>query len=260
MNEINVKQNLGTLEFNFKELDKQIEEYVNKYKDLVINEEQVKSSKKIRADLNSTAKELNDKKIKVKKEFLEPYTKFESKVKQIILKITNVSDNINNQIKKYEQETKDNKQKEIKDYFIQEVDRKYINFDLIMDTKWLNASVSITQWKQEMENKVAEVDVNLKVIGQEKNILRAIYLKTLNLTQAYAEYEALQAEQKKLEDSETDVSVNTKETVIDEETGELVEAEVKKETRSLLLINITNIEYENLCYYLNKNKINFKEK
>ena len=76
---INEMQELKPINFNYKEIKQELTIQLQKYKNIAFKEEDIQEAKKTRADLNRLKKEVNDKKIKIKNEFIKPYTDFEIK-------------------------------------------------------------------------------------------------------------------------------------------------------------------------------------
>ena len=72
------------IDWNFEELKKEITEKAEMYDSLVYTDENIKEAKADRAKLNKFIKVLEDKRKDVKKMMLEPYTQFESQVKELV--------------------------------------------------------------------------------------------------------------------------------------------------------------------------------
>ena len=78
---INEMQELEPIKFNYEEIKQELALQLQKYKNIVFEESDIQEAKKTRADLNRLKKQVNDKKIEVKNEFIKPYTDFETKIK-----------------------------------------------------------------------------------------------------------------------------------------------------------------------------------
>lgn len=258
MNEITVKSNIGSLEYNFDKLNQEVDDYLKTYQGLVITQDQLPDSKKLRAELNKNKKELNARKIAIKKEFIAPYSEFESKVKEVINKIDNVSSAIDEQIKAFEQEEKDNKYIEIKEYF-KGFGISYINFDLIYNEKWLNKSVKTKDWQKAIMDKVQEVKLNLAIIDDhaDAETLKPIFLKTLDLNQAYNELNSIKEQKKVLLENETSIALDTGKATVNEETGEIEEAEEEYLIREFRVTG-TIKQLTKLSIYMKENNITFE--
>ena len=259
MNEITVKSNIGSLEYNFDKLNNEVENYLEKYKGLVITQDQISDSKKIRAELNKNKKDLNARKIAIKKEFIAPYTEFETKVKEVIKKIDTVSSEIDAQIKEFEQLEKDKKLLEIKKYF-DEFEVGYIDFNLIFDEKWLNKTVKKLVWQKAMLDKVQEVKNNLAIIEDsgDSRVLEPIYLKTLDLSKALEEFRSIKAQEKVIDKNKTSIAIDTGKMEIDDETGEALEVEEVYLERVFKVVT-TRKKLNKLADFMKKEEVFFEK-
>lgn len=185
--EVRVESKVGLLNWNFEQLNEQLDIQLKKYQGLQFSSEEMQEAKKTRAKLNSVAKQLNDEKIKRKKEFCKPYDDFADQVKQLTAKIKACSDGIDVQIKAYEEARKAEKKKEIEEYWNQFKLALPIPFEKVFEEKYLNATCSSAQWQADLESKRKQIDNDLTNIAFTKdidqlNFMSVDYLKTLNLS------------------------------------------------------------------------------
>ena len=168
MNELSVKVNVGvgTIDFNLQELKDNLAEEMKVYENLVVTEDTVKDSKKDLAMLRKASKELNDRKIAVKKEFLAPYTAFESEVKDAIAIIEKPISLIDAQIKEFELKQKMEKKDHLKEVFAAEVGgyADYMNFDSYFKDSWLNASTKDKDVVDEIQIAKMKIQADLTAI------------------------------------------------------------------------------------------------
>src|SRR6056297_270952 len=139
MNElkINVVEFTPTpIKWNKEEVSQVVNEIVSKYQGVEFNEEDVASAKKDRAALNKVAKALSSKRIDIKKQYSVELTQFEEEVKEQEKLIKSTSQEIDNQIKLFEQKEKDQKQQAI----IELEEYKAVENYVVFDEKWLNKS------------------------------------------------------------------------------------------------------------------------
>ena len=73
---------VNVIEFNYDELNNWIVEQVEQYKGLTYTDETIKNAKEDRAKLNKFRENIDNARKDVKKRYLEPYNKFEEKVKR----------------------------------------------------------------------------------------------------------------------------------------------------------------------------------
>lgn len=187
------------IEFNFEELKQEITLKASEYMNLVYTDEQIKDAKKDRATLNKFVKALSDERIKTKKECLKPYEDFEKKIKELDGIVSKAIKNIDDQVKVYEEQKKQEKLLAIKDYWNSCEKPFEISFEKVMDQKWLNASVSL-------KSVYGAIDVLLESIAKDLATLRIlpefafeaeqIYISTLDIQKAITEANRMSEMQK----------------------------------------------------------------
>lgn len=139
------------IEFNFEELKQALTEKTASYKTLVYTDEQIKEAKADRANLNKLKDALNDERIRREREYMIPFTSFKDRVNELITIIKDATGNIDTQIKAYEAEQKNKKREAIAKAFEEVALPEYVTLDRIFNEKWLNASVSMSQIKADLE-------------------------------------------------------------------------------------------------------------
>ena len=193
------------IEFNFEELKQEITERASTYVNLVYTEAQISSAKKDRANLNKFVKALSDERIKIKKECLKPYEDFESKIKELDAIVNKAIKNIDSQVKGFEEQKKKDKLAAIKGYW-EACEKPFeIEFNKILDNKWLNASVSlnfvygaIDGILETIKNDLATLS-NLPEFGFEAT---EVYKTSLDISKAIQEGQRLSEIQKRKAEQE----------------------------------------------------------
>ena len=202
--EVRVDQQIGLLNWNFEELNRQLDIQLAKYDGLTFTESEMTQAKKVRANLNKVAKVINDRKIEVKKQFCEPYDRFADQAKVLVGKIQTVSGKIDQQVKDFEQKQKAEKKEQILAYW-EQIGIPQIDLGQIWDEKWLNASARIDQIKKEIDRIKDGIQNDLAVIAQmsppEKvDWCLTSYLRTLDIGQTLSAYEEYQRQMKRVEE------------------------------------------------------------
>lgn len=206
--EVRVEQKLGLLNWNFEELNMQLDAQLEKYRGLVLTTEQMSEAKKLRASLNNLAKKINDRKIEVKKEFCQPYAEFEEQAKVLIGKIKDVSGGIDAQIKDYEESKKEEKRKRIEAWWA-ENGKQTVELEKIWKDSWLNTTCSDEKWMRELEAEKVRISNDIYTLSlmadkerpEKLDFLLREYMKTLDVrrtTDAWEESERA-AEQARIE-------------------------------------------------------------
>ena len=202
--EVRVDQQIGLLNWNFEELNRQLDIQLAKYDGLTFTESEMTQAKKVRANLNKVAKVINDRKIEVKRQFCEPYDRFAEQAKVLVGKIQTVSGKIDQQVKDFEQKQKAEKKEQIRSYW-EQIGIPQIDLGQIWDEKWLNASARIDQVKKEIDRIKDGITNDLAAIAQmappEKvDWCLTSYLRTLDIGQTLSAYEEYQRQIKRVEE------------------------------------------------------------
>lgn len=176
------------LSFNFDELKSELMPLLERYRGLVITEESIKVGKEDRARLNKLKTAIENRRKEIKKQWNEPYTRFEAKIKEIVALIDQPIAEIDAQLNAYEEQRKKEKECQIYDIYHEVVSpeiKGILLFDRIFDQKWLNKGVSIESIKDEIEimsNRVQSDVEALKTVDPEHAAaVRREYYRTLDL-------------------------------------------------------------------------------
>lgn len=195
------------IEFNFQELKQEITEKASTYVNLVYSDDQIADAKKDRATLNKFVKALSDERIKIKKECLKPYEDFEAKIKELDGIVSAAIKNIDDQVKGYEEQKKQDKLAKIQEYYnsIEKPELHWLGFPAIYDAKWLNASVSMKSIQEEINARLEQIASDLDTLQNLPEFsfeAVEVYKTTLNLGKAIQEGQRLAEIQKRKEEAE----------------------------------------------------------
>lgn len=192
---------LQSIDWNFQELKKEITAKADDYKNLVYDindDDQIKDAKKDRADLRKFNAALDDKRKEVKKRVMEPYTKFESQVKELTGIVDQAIDNIDVQVKDYEEIKRNEKLEKVRRIYEEEIgdlDRT-IPFEKVYQESWLNKTKTLKSIREEITNIRDKVDADLKLINAESSAyafeMKEEYMKSFDLTAAMAKKQELE--------------------------------------------------------------------
>ena len=104
--DMNLPQSIENLE----QLKKELVPKLEKYNNLVVTEDSIKAAKDDKAALNKLKKAIEEQRISIKKQYLEPYNLLESQCKEVVKLIDEPIQAIDKQIKAFDEIEK--KQKE----------------------------------------------------------------------------------------------------------------------------------------------------
>lgn len=183
---------IKAIEWNYEELKTEMAAKVADYKNLVYSDDQIKDAKKDRAELNKLIKAMEDKRKEIKVLCLEPYNNFEKQIKDLVAIVNEPIEIIDSQIKAYEEEQRQKKIAEIREYYAGKGCE--IELEKFYDKKWENVSVTMAAVKTAIDAKVDEINADLKILGAETEYsFEAIdvYKKTLDIRYAMSEIQRL---------------------------------------------------------------------
>ena len=266
----------GKISFNYEELKQQIQTRASDYASMVYTDDQIANAKKDRADLNRLKKALNDERIRQEKEFLQPFNEFKAQVKELCGIIDTATASVDKQIKEFEEQKKAEKLDAILEYFGSALAAKLpsvsLDHRLVIDAKWLNASVSMKSIQEAIDGKLEQVVKDLAVIDSLPSYAfeaREYYIDTLDLARAVSEAHRLQeqaekkaaweAEQQKRKEEAAYANEAFKKQVTDY-AAETVEAEVIEPSRQWIGFQalLSADEAKALGAWLRGNGIRFK--
>ncbi len=202
-----IKQ-LPQIEEHLKELSIEIDKKVEHAKSLVCTEENVKTIKQVRADLNKEFREVEQQRKVVKEKIMAPYMEFDNVYKEYISdKYKSADIDLKQKVDIVENELKAKKEKEVKDYF--EEFKKANNIDFITYEQakinvTLTASMkSLKEQAKEFIDKITD-DLKLIEVQQHKAEILVEYKQTLNVSNAITtvmnRFKAVEQEKKKQEE------------------------------------------------------------
>jgi hypothetical protein len=191
------------IQFNFEELKAEIAEKVKIYETLVYGEDELKTAKSDRANLNRIKKALQDEKTRRKKEYLKPFEDFENKINEIIKLIDAPVGLIDKQVKEFEEKKKADKRIEIGAFWETTEHPEWMTLARIFDERWLNATYTMKQIQADINgwnNRIASELETLQQLDSFSFEAIEIYKRTLDMNQAIAEGKRLADIQKRKEE------------------------------------------------------------
>jgi hypothetical protein len=280
-----VKNELGKISMNFEELQQALELKLSEYKGIIFTEDSLDIAKKERASLNTLKKDLSDRRIAVKKEFMKPIDDFESNVKKLSIMIDEPINQIDKQLDIFEQKRVTLKKNEIQstyNFIIGEMS-DFLPLEKIYNPKWENSTYKLKKIEEEVKSVVVSTvsaietitamasDCLVQAIEKYKSSLNLI--DTINFINAYEkqkqdilirerekEIERIKAderkkieEENKIRESERikvtkEVEVAATEKVIESFTPPIVDGEVSE--RYNYVIGLTESEKSTLEMYM----------
>lgn len=205
MNELTlrVKQNPGTIELNFAELNQQMDEKLAEYKGIVFTEETKDIAKRELASLRKLKKDVDSARTAAKKEWMKPYEMFEKEMKKLSAKVDEPIGLIDGQVKEFEERRRNEKREEIRKAYEELAGdiEEYLPFVRIYDKRWENATVSMKSIRESIEaladNARIAVDTIRSMQSEAVEDALGIYKDSMDMAKAVAyinNYERQRAE------------------------------------------------------------------
>lgn len=231
---------LQSIDWNFEELKQEITEKVNDYMNLVYSDDQIKQAKKDRANLRKFVSVLENKRKEIKKQLMIPYSDFESKEKELVSIVNKAVENIDIQVKGYEEAQRNERLTKVKEIYkkcIGDLNR-LIPFEKIFKESWLNVSTTQKSIKEEISGIYEKVDKELKLINADGSHyvfeMKEEYLKNFDLTAAMAVKQKLEETERKKAEFEAERKLDEEEYKkrMKQEAKMIAEAGKQKQTAS----------------------------
>lgn len=227
MQDLIVVKQLPQIEEHLKELSIDIDKKVENAKSLICTEENVKTIKQVREDLNKEFKEVEQQRKMVKEQILAPYMQFEEIYKTYISdKYKGADSDLKTKIDTTENELRARKEQETRDYFEEYKQSLSIDFIKFEDAK-IKAGLadSKTSLKKQAKDFIDRVNTDLATIMLQEHkeeilveykqngyVLSTAISTVINRTKAVEEAKRKQEElkQKQLEEAQRIADENIK--------------------------------------------------
>lgn len=164
----------GTIWDNLAEAKKSVLAYAKRFEGITFDDDHYKEAKSTRADLNKKRDAIDEVKKGIKKQWNEPYMKFEAECKEMMEAITQVTTPIDNQIKAYEEKMKAHRKVFVDENLDRIVATEYADLKELLEqtggyTKnpsWYNSSAKITDAQRELRRELDMVRKDLLVLEE----------------------------------------------------------------------------------------------
>lgn len=177
------------IRFNYEELKQELSEAVETYMTLAYTAENIKTAKADRAKLNALKKSLNDERIRMEREYMEPFSDFKTKVNELIGIVDQAVKAVDSQVQEFESLKKQEKYEQIMALWQEILHDKYdwLNPQQVWNDKWLNASYSFKQIQKDLEEWDQRITADLGILGRMPEYsfeAQETYKRTLKLDDA----------------------------------------------------------------------------
>ena len=197
------EKTLGVLVTNAGQLKAFVESKMSEYDVSKYNEENIAQAKEDKALLNKAAKELNDKRLELEREFMKPFNEFKEVITETVTLIKECSGKIDSVVKEAEEKEKKHKYSLIEEYFNSK-GFSLVPLSRIFSDKWLNKSASMKSIKSDIDSLIDEIETNLssiEALGEDAQTLKSHYLDCLRLDATLDFAKKMKENREKLEKS-----------------------------------------------------------
>lgn len=163
-----VFQHPGRIDVNFEGLKCQLALKMDEYRSKVFTEDSKKEAKSDLADLRKLKKAVNERRIEVKKIFMQPYNQFEEQVTELQNLIESPISYIDGQVKEFEEKRVQEKKSEIEKAYKEIIPEElcdYIPLECIYNPKWTNVATSIKSIRHELTDIASKTKNDIDTIS-----------------------------------------------------------------------------------------------
>lgn len=168
------KISMGSIWDNLAEAKKAVLADAKRFVGLKFSDDQYREAKAVRAELKKKIEAIDEVKKGIKKQWNEPYVKFEAECKEMMKAIEEVTAPIDDQIKAYEAKMKEQKKVFVDEYLERFIDTDYADVKAILaetggfsrNPSWYNASAKINDAQRELKMELDMIRKDLLVLEE----------------------------------------------------------------------------------------------
>ena len=200
------------IDWNFEELKAEITAASQEYETSVYTDDTIKAAKADRAKFNKFVDALNGKRTEIRKKLLEPDELFGQQVKELTGIVKRAIDNIDSQVKDYEERQRIEKKEKIREFYDENIFdmEKYLPFERVIKPAYLNASTSMKSIKEEIMATIQKVSEGIAILNEVDSPyvadMKAEFLKTYDIGAALAVKNSLEAAERRRQEYEAERS------------------------------------------------------
>lgn len=153
---------------NFEEMKTALTEFAKPYASVIVSEDAIGIAKADRARIRSVSKHIDDYRKMVKNVYSEPLKAFESKCKELTGICDEAAQNIDRQVKEYEEKRREEKLFLLHDYFdnVKKNMRhpEYITWEYVENPKWGNVTYAVEAAHKDIDMACMTIDKDVQDI------------------------------------------------------------------------------------------------
>ena len=188
------------IDWNFEELKSEIIAVSQEYETSVYTDETMKNAKSDRAKLRKFVDAMKSERTLIRKKLLEPDVLFGEQIAELSGIVERAIDNIDTQVKDYEQRQRDAKTAKIREFYEENIYdlAEYLPFERLFRPEWANASTTMKSVKESMLDTIQKVAEGIAILNDVESPyagdMKKVFLRTYDIGAAMAERNRLEAE------------------------------------------------------------------
>lgn len=188
------------IDWNFEELKSEIIAVSQEYETSVYTDETMKNAKSDRAKLRKFVDAMKSERTAIRKKLLEPDILFGEQIAELTGIVERAIDNIDIQVKDYEQRQQDAKTAKIREFYEENICdlAEYLPFERLFRPEWANASTTMKSVKESMLDTIQKVAEGIAILNEVESPyagdMKKVFLRTYDIGAAMAERNRLEAE------------------------------------------------------------------
>ena len=188
------------IDWNFEELKSEIIAVSQEYETSVYTDETMKNAKSDRAKLRKFVDAMKSERTAIRKKLLEPDILFGEQIAELTGIVERAIDNIDTQVKDYEQRQRDAKTAKIREFYEENIYdlAEYLPFERLFRPEWANASTTMKAVKESMLDTIRKVAEGIAILNEVESPyagdMKKVFLRTYDIGAAMAERNRLEAE------------------------------------------------------------------
>lgn len=179
-----IKLQPAEVEFNFEEIEKELETRLKKYEGLTFTEVQATECRNTIAELRKVKNGINRFRIDTKKKLTEPITVFEDKCKALVTKIDEAVKPLNEQLQEFDErqrQEKLQKVEQIKKQVIEDLElADEIANELVIEDRFLNKSTTLKSIEESLHEQANQLIIHKQNEAHTKELIKQ-HVEIVNL-------------------------------------------------------------------------------
>ena len=188
------------IDWNFEELKSEIIAASQEYETSVYTDETMKNAKSDRAKLRKFVDAMKNERTAIRKKLLEPDVLFGEQIAELTGIVERAINNIDAQVKDYEQRQRDAKTAKIRELYEENIQdlAEVLPFERVFRPEWANASTTLKYVKESMVDTIQKVSEGLAILNEVDSPyagdMKKVFLRTYDIGAAMAERNRLEVE------------------------------------------------------------------